>query len=376
MRLTPAGSLSERKGRRLPDGRLDPIMLEHPSSTTLALLAGCLLIGTACTATTSTGGVQTTPGVATPSGPSPRGSPAADQFSFREFPVPSGAHPHDIAPAPDGRVWYTAQRSGELGVLDPATGRTRHIALGEGSAPHGVIVGPDGAPWVIDGGLDAIVRVDPETFDLSIFPLPARPGPANLNTAAFDGAGLLWFTGQSGVYGSVDPTSGKVAVFDAPRGPGPYGIASTPDGTVWLASLAGSYIGRISSSDGRLDIVDTPTVGGGARRTWSDSNGRLWVTEWFAGNLARYDPVSRSWREWRLPGSDPQPYAVYVDGDDVVWVTDFGANALVRFDPQAERFRSFPFPSKGAEVRQLLGREGEVWGAESGTDRLVVLRTD
>jgi virginiamycin B lyase len=25
-------------------------------------------------------------------------------------------------------------------------------------------------------------------------------------------------------------------------------------------------------------------------------------------------------------------------------------------------------------VRQLLGRPGEVWGAESGTDRLVVVR--
>jgi virginiamycin B lyase len=350
-------------------------MLERTSSIALAL-AGCLLIGTACAATPSARRVQTSPGVATPSAPSPRASPSADQLWFREFPVPGGARPHDVAPAPDGRVWYTAQRSGGLGVLDPATGQTRHIALGEGSAPHGVIVGPDGAPWVTDGGLDAIVRVDPETLDLSIFAMPSRPVPANLNTAAFDGAGMLWFTGQSGVYGNVDPASGKVAVFNAPRGAGPYGIASTPDGTVWLASLAGSYIGHPSSSDGRLDIVDTPTAGGGARRIWSDSNGRLWVTEWFAGNLARYDPASRSWREWRLPGSAPQPYAVFVDGDDVVWVTDFGANALVRFDPQAERFRSFPFPSRGAEVRQLLGRESEVWGAESGTDRLVVLRTN
>jgi len=32
-------------------------------------------------------------------------------------------------------------------------------------------------------------------------------------------------------------------------------------------------------------------------------------------------------------------------------------------------------PSANAEVRQLLGREGEVWGAESGTDKLVVVYT-
>jgi virginiamycin B lyase len=57
-----------------------------------------------------------------------------------------------------------------------------------------------------------------------------------------------------------------------------------------------------------------------------------------------------------------------------VWLTDFGANALVRFDPSAERFTVVRLPSADASVRQLLGRAGEVWGAESGTDKLVVVR--
>lgn len=311
----------------------------------------------------------------TPSVPG-SGTPTGEtELAFREFPVPAGTHPHDVAPASDGRVWYTAQRSGALGVLDPATGRHRHVSLGPGSAPHGVIVGPDGAPWITDGGLNAIVRVDPKTSGVSRFPLPASSANANLNTAAFDGNGVLWFTGQSGIYGRLDPKGGPVEVFDAPRGVGPYGIAATPDGTVWLASLAGSYIARVDSSDGRLTVVNVPTPGGGARRVWSDSRGRLWVTEWSSGAIARYEPTHRSWREWHLPGRDPQPYAVYVDQDDIVWITDFGANALVRFDPQTERFRVLPFPTSGANVRQLLGRPGEVWGAESGADKLVVLAT-
>ena len=36
-----------------------------------------------------------------------------------------------------------------------------------------------------------------------------------------------------------------VQVFDAPRGTGPYGIATAPDGMVYYASLAGSYIARV-----------------------------------------------------------------------------------------------------------------------------------
>ncbi|MBI2132742.1 MAG: lyase, partial [Candidatus Tectomicrobia bacterium] len=66
---------------------------------------------------------------------------------------------------------------------------------------------------------------------------------------------------------------------------------------------------------------------------------------------------------------------VYVDEKDIVWLTDFSANAIVRFDPAAEKFESFVHPRPGARVRQLLGRPGEVWAPESGTDHIVVLRT-
>ncbi len=50
------------------------------------------------------------------------------------------------------------------------------------------------------------------------------------------------------------------------------------------------------------------------------------------------------------------------------------ANAILRFDPASETFESFPSDRRGASVRQLLGRPGEVWGAESGVDQLVVVR--
>jgi virginiamycin B lyase len=295
--------------------------------------------------------------------------------TIQEYPVPSGSHPHDVAPAADGTVWYTAQFSGELGQLDPATGKIRRIKLSDSSRPHGVIVGPDGAPWVTDGGLNAIVRVDPETVGVRVFPLPTGRGPANLNTATFDQRGTLWFTGQNGIYGRLDPKSGRLEVFEAPRGAGPYGIATAPDGTVYYVSLAGSYLARLNLETAEATVLQPPTPQQGARRVWPDSHGRIWVSEWNAGQLAMYDPTTAAWREWHLPGSKPGAYAVYVDSRDMVWISSWGANALVRFDPQREAFEEFPLPSAGAQVRQLLGRPGEVWGAESGVDKLVVVRT-
>ncbi len=292
---------------------------------------------------------------------------------IREFDVPSGSHPHDVAPAADGGVWYTGQHVGMLGHLDPATGTIREIPLGSGSSPHGVIVGPDGAPWITDSGLDAIVRINPATNEVKAYPLPADRKGANLNTAAFDGDGTLWFTGQGGVYGSLDPATGEIVVFDDPDGRGPYGMTATPGGDVWYASLAGSHIARIDRETGAATVVEPPTSEQGARRVWSDSTGRIWVAEWNAGQLGLYDPSTGVWKEWQLPGDDPQAYAVYVDDRDIVWLTDFGANAIVRFDPATERFDSIEMPSADAAVRQLLGRPGELWGAELAVDKLVVV---
>ena len=312
-----------------------------------------------------------------------------------EYPVGRGQGPHDVAPAADGGVWYTAQRTGELGHLDPTTGATRMVKLGAGSSPHGVVVGPDGAPWITDSGLNAIVRVDPRTSDVRAYRLPADRPNVNLNTAAFDRDGTLWFTGQGGFFGRLDPSSGVMAVFDAPRGRGPYGIATCPDGNVYYASLAGSYIARIVRETGGAEVIAPPTSGQGARRVWCDTRSSVWVSEWSVGRLARYNPTPSGppverptptpagappplvsgWVEWKLPGADPMAYAVYVDDQDVVWLTDFGANAIVRFDPRTQSFASLPHPSPNAAVRQLLGRPGEVWGAMSGQDKLVVVRT-
>jgi virginiamycin B lyase len=349
--------------------------------TSLRLLVLVALLGAACGAsgpdlssasrfpvTASTSAIPAATAVG-----SPAATPDVNEVKLVEFPIGRGQGPHDVAPAPDGGVWYTAQRTGELGYLDPKTGATRMVKLGAGSAPHGVIVGSDGAPWVTDGGLNAIVRVDPVSKEVKIFKVP---GPnVNLNTAAFDPFGILWFTGQSGYYGYLK--DGRVTVLSAPGGPGPYGMSTCPNGSVYYASLAASYIGAINLASTTIATVDPPTKGQGARRVWCDSRSNVWVSEWNAGQLARFQTEGgyTSWREWKLPGADPMPYAVYVDDQDIVWLSDFGANAIVRFDTRTETFTSYPHAQPNAAVRQLLGRPGEVWGAMSGQDRLVLIRT-
>ncbi|MGH9177699.1 MAG: virginiamycin B lyase family protein [Acidimicrobiales bacterium] len=356
-----------------------PVLRPHLRAAVALPLAAALLAGCSggdgggeqAASTTTTGGGSTSSTVATATSAATTAAPAP---AVQEFPVPAGSGPHDVAVAADGTVWYTAQGSGELGRLDPRTGQVTEIALGRGARPHGVVLDGDGVPWITDSGLNAIVRVDPASGAVRSYPLPADRAGANLNTAAFDERGTLWFTGQSGIFGRLFLPTGIMEVFDAPGGRGPYGITVTPDGEIFYASLAGSHVAQVHPRTAEVTVRRPPTAGQGTRRVWADSKGRVWCSQWNAGQVAVYDPADGSWMERRLPGGRPQAYAVYVDDKDRVWLSDFGANALVAHDPTTGAFTSYPLPSTPGNVRQLHGRPGEVWGAESAADKLVVVR--
>ena len=56
-------------------------------------------------------------------------------------------------------------------------------------------------------------------------------------------------------------------------------------------------------------------------------------------------------------------------------MSDFSANAALTFDPKTEKWTSIPGSAPGSNIRQILGRPGEVYLPESGTNRVVLIRT-
>ena len=172
-------------------------------------------------------------------------------------------------------------------------------------------------------------------------------------------------TGQAGIYGRLDPRSGEMRVWDAPKGRGPYGIYHYADGAVYFASLAGSCIARIDTRTGAPTVIEPPTPDQGARRLWANSKGGVWVSEWSAGPIARFDPSTGRWQSWRIPGDSPRPYAIYVDEHDIVWLSDFGANTHPEL--RTDR-RSIHDPRKSQAPRQRLADRrpsGRGLGAQS-----------
>lgn len=301
-------------------------------------------------------------------------SETADRFKITYYPVKPGLGTRDVAPAADGSVWFSGQFSGTVGNLDPKTGHYKLYPLGAGSSPHGILMGPDGNLWIMDGGQNAIIRMNSSDHKLTLFRIPAERGDVNLNTGVFDHSGALWFTGQNGVYGRLEPGTSKMEVFDSPVGFGPYGIAVTPQGTIWFTNFACNYIAGIDPETYKLNVVKLPHPNPvGARRIWSDSKGKLWLSTWGTGEILSYNPADTSWASYKLPGLGPRGYSTYVDEKDIVWVSDFMSNSILRFDPATESYVVFPSDKPLSQLLQMTGVPGKVWGGEQGANRLVLI---
>ena len=300
----------------------------------------------------------------------------AKRYKVTLFPTVTGIGTRDVAPDPDGSVWFNAQWSGALGHLNPSTGELKLYPLGPGSHPHGVVMGPEGDLWICDES-NTIRRFNRTTKAITNYqlkPFGISLGYGNLNTPTFDKKGILWFTAQNGYYASLNPKTSEIKVYPAPNGFGPYGITTTPSGEVWYTNLAAAHIARINTSTGKVDaVIPIPDSSSqGSRRIWSDSKGNLWITAWGNGTLYRYNHGSRQWASFKLPGLGPRGYSTYVDGDDNVWISDFGTNSILMFDTKETSFTIFPGNKRNVQALQMAGLGNRIWAGMQGVDQLAL----
>ena len=103
-----------------------------------------------------------------------------------EWMTPSNpAYPHDPAFAPDGMIWYTAQRANMIGRLDPITEQFKECPLPTpNSGPHGLHVDKDGNVWYTGNSAGLIGKVDAKTGKITEYKMP-NPQANDPHTIAF-----------------------------------------------------------------------------------------------------------------------------------------------------------------------------------------------
>jgi len=289
----------------------------------------------------------------------------------REWPVPTPQFARDPAPGPDGAIYIAVMYGNKIARFDPASESFKEWDLPSGAHPHGLLVDAQGIVWYTGNGDGTIGRLDPKTGKVTRFKAPSGGDPHTLVT---DGKGTIWFTVQNGGrVGRLDTATGKVTEFQSSGRP--YGIALDKAGNVWFCRMAEDKLGRIDARTGKMSEVDTG-AGSAPRRMAAAPDGTLWVTLFGNGKLLHFDPVAgKAIREYSLPaGPQGGPYAVTIDGGGIVWANEINTDTVVRLDPATGATRVVELPTKSAGIRKMIvDARGRLWYMGSHNGRLGVV---
>src|SRR6185436_11260023 len=80
------------------------------------------------------------------------------------FTIPSvQVLPWDIAPGPDGALWFTELAGRAVGRINTSGQIEEHPVAGPFSGISGVTTGPDGNLWFVENDTDHVGAMDPST---------------------------------------------------------------------------------------------------------------------------------------------------------------------------------------------------------------------
>lgn len=135
----------------------------------------------------------------------------AARITFKEWVTPTlGQRSRDPVQAPDGAIWWAGQWGNLLGRINSADGSMREFALPADAMLHMVSIDRVGYAWYTGNKNGSIGKLDPATGKITIYPM-LDVAARDPHTAVFDADGILWFTLQhSNMIGRLDPATGDV----------------------------------------------------------------------------------------------------------------------------------------------------------------------
>jgi virginiamycin B lyase len=200
-----------------------------------------------------------------------------------EYPLPDkdAADPHTPVFDQKGMLWFTVQQGNDVGRIDTHTGLIILKKVPTSHAlPYGIAVNSKGVLFFCEFGTNKLASINPETMEITEYPLPKGARPRRLAITSDD---RVYYSDYGrGYLGAMDPTTGKTEEWLSPGGPGsePYAITSTPDGKVWFAET-GAAPNQIVGFDPKTQTFSAPTPipsgGGVVRNMVATPDGKLYL---------------------------------------------------------------------------------------------------
>lgn len=205
-------------------------------------------------------------------------NPVTGEISEFKMPDPAARDPHTPIFDQQGILWFTVQLGNFVGRLDPQTGSiTLMPSPTRDSRPYGITINSSGVPFYCELGTNKIARIDPATLKITEYVLPEGARPRRL---AIGIDNVVYYTDYArGYLGRLDPRTGSVEEWSSPGGrrSRPYGIAITPDGSVWYSEsgVSPNTIIQFDPKTNRFSSWTIPSGGGVVRHMVATPGGDL-----------------------------------------------------------------------------------------------------
>lgn len=313
-------------------------------------------------------------------------APGDMEISFSSWVVPTlGQRSRDPIEAADGTIWWVGQfAAGNLvGNLNPVTGEMKEYPLPAGAMPHSVEIDREGRIWYTGNGNGTIGMMIPGTEEFMVYEMP-DPAARDPHTLVFNEDNIAFFTAQnSNFLGRLDPSTGEVTLVQPPTFDSkPYDIHLDSQGTPWVACNGSNCLLSIDPETMEVTEHKLPKEGTTVRRLEIAEDDTIWYVNSGLGYLGHFDPKTGEVIEYDSPsGRDSHPYAITIV-DGIIWYNESGVrpDMLVRFDPATETFQSWPIPSGNVYagiVRNMRPtRDGDILIHQSGTNHIMRVNLD
>jgi YD repeat-containing protein len=160
---------------------------------------------------------------------------------FKEYPLPAGSKPFDVAAGPDGNLWVAEWGTGKIARVT-TSGAITEYALPSGSHPDAITQGPDGNLWFTEEGTKKIAKIT-TAGSVTEYSLPSEILPGGSLIVGSDKS--LWLNDYAHSKIARVTTTGVATLYSLPSESYPKAIAPGSDGNIWFGANYSEKIGAM-----------------------------------------------------------------------------------------------------------------------------------
>lgn len=162
--------------------------------------------------------------------------------------------------------------------------------------------------------------------------------------------------------------AGKVSEWPVPTPRFARDPAVAPDGSIYIAVMAGNKVARFDPKTQSFKEWDLP-AGHRPHGLLVDKHGMVWTAGNGNGTIGKLDPVSGKMTEFKTPSGGGGPHTLVITDDQrAIWFTMQSGNKVASLDTRTGTIKEYP--SSGGPYGLALDKAGNVWFCRMGDDKM------